>query len=238
MATAEPIPNLPVPTSNVVPDLETGDHLSRDEFERRYHAMPESCHAQLIEGVVYMASPVRFNAHARPHKDLLYWSSTYEIGTPGILSGDNATVRMDLDNEPQPDLAMFLAPGSGGRVKLSDDDYLVGAPEFVAEISASSVSIDLHSKMRVYKRNQVLEYLVWRTLDREIDWFHLQGSDYRRIKPDVAGVLRSILLPGLWLDAPAMFSGDMTSVLKVLAAGLASPEHAAFVERLKNQKTP
>lgn len=237
MATAEPIPNVTAPSvSGAMPQLETGDHLSRDEFERRYRAMPESCHAQLIEGVVYMASPVRFNAHARPHKNLMYWSSTYELGTPGILGGDNATVRMDLDNEPQPDLAMFFAAEAGGRVKLTEDDYLEGAPEFVAEISASSVSIDLHSKLRVYKRSQVVEYLIWRTLDREVDWFHLQGSDYQRIVPDSSGILRSILFPGLWLDVPALIGGDMAGVLKVLTAGLASPEHADFVARLKNSR--
>ena len=38
--------------------LEHGDHLTREEFERRYEAMPHVRKAELIEGVVYMPSPV------------------------------------------------------------------------------------------------------------------------------------------------------------------------------------
>ena len=80
---------------------ENGDRVSRPEFERRYFMMPESQKAELIEGVVYlMASPLRFQQHAKPHAFILTWLTTYQISTPGTEVGDTPTVRLDLDNEP------------------------------------------------------------------------------------------------------------------------------------------
>src|SRR5207249_4942436 len=99
-----------------LPPLEPGDHLSRDEFERRYNAMPGVKKAELIEGVVYMPTPVRWNRHGRPHVGLGAWLATYEAHTPGVQAGDNATVRLDLDNEPQPDATLIIEPACGGQV--------------------------------------------------------------------------------------------------------------------------
>src|SRR3954467_13430154 len=139
-----------------VPPLETGDRLTRAEFERRYAAMPQVKKAELIEGIVYMPSPVRLNRHARPHAVLVSWLGYYIAKTPCLdLFGDNGTVRLDEDNEPQPDLLLFLPPHVGGQARLGDDDYVEGAPELVCEVAASRVSIDLHLKLNVYRRNGV-----------------------------------------------------------------------------------
>ena len=80
------------PRARVIPPLETGDHLTRREFERRYHAMPNVKKAELIEGVVYMPSPVRFTAHSEPHYLIIGWLFFYHASTPGLRAGDNATV--------------------------------------------------------------------------------------------------------------------------------------------------
>jgi hypothetical protein len=70
-----------------VPPLENGDRLTRAEFERRYAAMPEHVRAELVEGVVIMASPVRHTMHGAPHADLISWATIYRAGTPGVLGG-------------------------------------------------------------------------------------------------------------------------------------------------------
>jgi hypothetical protein len=215
-----------------IPRLETGDHLTREEFERRYQAMPEVKKAELIEGVVYMPSPVRWDHHARPHGELICWLVNYKALTPGVSVGDNGTVRLDMDNEPQPDVTMIIEPGRGGQAQLSAEDYVEGGPELVAEVAASSVSIDLNTKLRVYQRNNVLEYLVWRVEDETIDWFVLRHGRYERLLPDATGISRSEVFPGLWLDAAALARGDMAVVLAVLQKGIASAEHKAFVGRL------
>jgi Uma2 family endonuclease len=212
--------------------------LTRVEFERRYEAMPQLKKAELVEGVVYMPSPVRLHRHSQPHFDLIAWLGVYRAGTPGVLGGDNATARLDLDNEPQPDALLLIDPARGGQARISADDYIEAAPELVAEVAASSASYDLHTKLNVYRRNGVQEYLVWRVLDQQLDWFVLRGSQYERLVPDAQGWLRSAAFPGLWLDVVALLQGDMARVLAVVQQGVASPEHAAFVQRLQATAGP
>ena len=160
------------PKSVFVPPLENGDHLRREEFHRRYEAMPEVKKAELIEGVVYMPSPVNSESHAEPHLDLGTVLGTYRAFTPGVRGGDNGSVLLDPKNEYQPDGYLYIEPHVGGQVKI-EDGYIVGGPELCAEVAASSVSIDLGKKKLAYRRNGVREYVVWRVLDEIVDWFAL-----------------------------------------------------------------
>ena len=213
------------------PPLEPGDRLSRDEFERRYEAMPELKKAELIEGVVYMAAAVKFEQHGQQHNHLNGWLFLYATETGGVVAGDNSTVRLDLDNDPQPDCLLIRLPEFGGQAQIVDG-YIEGAPEWVGEVSASTVSLDLHAKLNVYRRNGVREYVVWRVHDSEIDWFVLREGQFERLPPGSDGLLRSEQFPGLWLDPAAMTSGNLKRVIEVLRQGLASPEHAEFVKTL------
>ncbi len=218
-----------------LPPLRPGDRLTRAEFERRFEAMPQLKKAELIEGVVFMPSPVHHNEHGKPHSILAWWLMGYSSETPGTEGSDNATVRLDLDNEPQPDVLLRLDEAHGGRSKVSDDDFLEGPPELIAEVSASSASYDLHAKLNAYLRNGVLEYIVWRTFDGEIDWFYLQDGEYRRLSPGPTGVLESRVFPGLRLDPRALLDGDLQKVRAVLDGGLLSPEHEEFRKRLEKK---
>jgi Uma2 family endonuclease len=220
------------PSSEPTPPLEPGDRLTRPEFERRYDAMPHLRKAELIEGVVHMPSPVRYRRHGRPHALLIGWLIHYEAATPGVETADNSTARLDLDNEPQPDAVLLIDPARGGQARISEDDYIENAPELVAEVASSSVSIDLATKLHVYRRNGVREYVVWRVLERAVDWFVLRNGQYERLGQDAEGLLRSETFPGLWLDVPALLRGDVASVLAAVQRGLTSLEHNAFVARL------
>ena len=214
------------------PPLENGDHLTRAEFERRYWAMPGVKKAELIEGVVHMPTPVRYRSHGYPHTDIIWWLKTYCIATPGVGMADNASVRLDLENELQPDALLRLEPAAGGQSRISEDDIVEGAPELVVEIAATSSSADLHSKLRVYRRNGVKEYVVWRVLDQELDWFALGEEEPVRLEADEAGVICSQAFPGLCLAVRALLQGDLNAVLSEVQKGLQTPEHAAFVKRL------
>jgi len=233
---AIPSSDLPVaPAPEGLPPLEAGDHLTRAEFERRYWATPRVKKAELIEGVVYMPSPVS-RPHGRPHLCLGTWLGTYFSQTSGLDAANNATVRFDDLNEPQPDLLLAIEPASGGQSRVDEDDYYAGPPEFVAEVATSSVSYDLHAKLRVYQREGVREYLVWRTRDREVDWFCLHEGNYQPIAVDPSGIVKSTIFPGLWLDRAALLRGDMARVLEVLWQGINSPEHATFVASLQERR--
>jgi len=207
--------------------------LTRDEFERRYEAMPQLMKAELIEGVVYVPTPARQKEHGSPQAHLVAWLVAYEAATPGVEAGVNATVRLDLDNEPQPDTFLRIVPEAIAQSRIGKEGYVEGAPELVAEVAASTASYDLHAKLHVYRRSGVREYLVLRVLDREVDWFVLREGQYQRMAPDPSGLLRSEVFPGLWLDPGALLAGDVAAVLKTLERGLSDPAHAAFAERLK-----
>lgn len=214
---------------STVPPLEAGDRLTQAEFLRRYEAMPDIHNAELIEGVVYMPSPVSAEGHAEPHSELVTWLGTYRAHTPGVKSGDNATLRLDLDNCPQPDGYLRLLPERGGQSKVVGK-YLEGAPELIVEIAASSASYDLHDKLNAYRRNGVREYIVWRVRDKEIDWFVLRGGRYEKQPLGSDGLYRSEVFPGLWLDPRAVVSGDLGRVLAIVQQGLASDEYRTFVQ--------
>lgn len=218
-----------------MPPLESGDHLRRAEFERRFQAMPWVKKAELIEGVVYMGSPVRQKSHGKPHSLIMTWLGTYCSATPGVDIGDNATVRLDLDNEPQPDALLRIEPEAGGHSRISEDDYIEGPPELVVEIAASSASYDLHDKLHAYRRNMIQEYIVWRVYDQQIDWWELLEGEYQHLTSTEDDIVYSRVFPGLCLNIQALLKGDLASVLATQQSSLSSDEHAAFVARLKGQ---
>jgi Uma2 family endonuclease len=213
--------------------LQPGDRLSRAEFERRWDATPNLTKAELIEGVVYMPPPVSQDDHSSPHFDLITWLGNYRTATPGVQGGDNGSLRLDLDNMPQPDAFLRILEAHGGQSRIDADGYVEGAPELVCEVAASTASYDLHSKLNVYRRNGVREYVVWRVLDRAIDYFVLNEGRYDPLPPTPRGVHQSRVFPGLWLDAVALLAGDVARVDAVLRKGLATRKHVAFIAELK-----
>src|SRR6266404_1000728 len=180
------------------PLLEQGDRLTRDEFERRYERMPHVKKAELIEGTVYMPSPVRARKHGKPQIRLAIWLGSYETETSNAECFDNSTVRLDLDNDPQPDLVLLKSSEKGGQARISEDDYIEGAPELAVEIVGSSQAYDLHQKKGAYRRNGVREYLAWITGENRLVWWELREGDYHEIGPAEEGLLQSTLFPGLW----------------------------------------
>ncbi|MEH2408297.1 Uma2 family endonuclease [Nostoc sp.] len=217
-----------------IPPLESGDLLTRPEFERRYNAMPNVKKAELIEGVVYVTSPLRFEAHAETHGNLMIWLGNYKVATPGVRLGDNPTVRLDLDNEPQPDAILLIDAAYGRLFYLGADGYVEDAPELVAEVAASSASKDLHEKKRAYRRNGIQEYIVWQVFESTVSWFSLQDGEYVALIPNTSGIIESQVFPGLWLDVSALVVVNMQQVLAVLHKGLTSVEHQAFTQQLNN----
>jgi Uma2 family endonuclease len=191
--------------------LEAGDHLTRAEFHRRYLARPDIKKAELIDGVVYMPSPVRLTQHGQPHGFVMAWLGLYVSQRPDVILADNTTVYLDGQAEVQPDA--FLVRLAPGGPRLTEDGYVEGAPQLVVEVSASSATYDLHVKKEAFRRNGLQDYVVWRVLDGAIDWFRLQSSEYVPIEPDAEGIVESAQFPGLRLHVESMLTGDLAAVL-------------------------
>lgn len=217
-----------------VPQLQNGDQLHSREFLRRYDRMPLVKKAELIEGVVFMGSPVSVR-HARPDAIVIGWLAAYAAHTPGTEALANVTVILDSENTVQPDSLLRLLPARKGRTKETEASLISGPPELIAEIAASSASIDAHNKLAAYRRNGVTEYLLWRVDEDRFDWLHLVDEEYVAAEPDAQGVLRSRVFPGLQVSLAALLAFDSARMLASLREGLASPAHAEFVRSLAAQ---
>ena len=223
------VPRRSMPLSNGAPLLENGDCMKQPEFHRRYLDCPDHIKFELIGGIVYMPSPLR-----HPHGTYSHLLSgifcLYAAGTPGVEGADNATVILSEESEPQPDNALRLLPEYGGKSYVNEDEYLVGAPELLAEIAYSSRAIDLNQKREDYERAGVQEYLALSIEERQLHWFHFAKG--KMIRPR-EGISRSRVFPGLWIDDAALVARDSARLIEVAQQGLASRAHVAFVKRLQ-----
>ncbi len=220
-----------------VPELVPGTLLSRDEFMRRWEAIPRLKRAELIRGVVYMPSPLSWE-HGSTDLNVAAWLGVYKAATPGCEGLCNATWLMGEDNAPQPDTSLRILPECGGQSR-TEGPYAAGAPEFLAEVCVSSTAYDLHAKLEVYEESGVQEYLAVLMREHEVRWHRLTGGHFEVLPAPADGVYRSAAFPGLWLDAAALLRGDLARVLAVLNDGLKSPEHQQFVDQLAaRRRTP
>jgi Uma2 family endonuclease len=215
-----------------IPELHSGDRMTRKEFHRIYEKMPEDFCAELIGGIVYVSSPLK-RGHGMGHITLGGLFSLYEIHTPGVESGDNATILLGDEDEPQPDLYLRILPEFGGQSTTSKDDYIEGPPELLSEIANSSQSIDLHTKREEYGRHGVLEYLVLCLKERQLHWFDLRAD--KELKIDADGICRVRTFPGLWIHVKALIARKKL-LNETLLEGLASAEHKAFVKELARRR--
>jgi len=222
------------PSATATRPLVTGDRLDRAEFHRRYLALPDLKKAELVEGIVYVPSPVRTDLHAIPDAAVHGWLIAYAAATPGVQVAANGTVLLGERSEVQPDALVRIDPDRGGRSRLTAEGYVAGPPELVVEIAASSASYDAQAKRDAYRRAGVREYLLWRTHDGAIDWWALEASGRRYIPLPTGddGLVASRVLPGLALDVAAMLAGDLAAVLAAQNARHGAADHRAFVERL------
>lgn len=227
------LPNLKEKDDDNLPELEPGDHLTRYEFHRRYEAMPHLKKAELIEGIVYIV-PRDKHSYGVARATMAGWSGMYHALTDQVDGAMHATVMLDGDNEVQPDILLRMETGV---CRANSDDYLEGAPDLIIEVAASSVSYELHAKKKIYRRNGVKEYIVWRVKDRQLDWFVSQEGAFVALNPDANGIIESMIFPGLRLAVQALLDGDMPTVLAELQKGIASPAHQTFVELLQSRKT-
>ncbi|MEZ4861464.1 MAG: Uma2 family endonuclease [Caldilineaceae bacterium] len=215
------------------PPLESGDRLTRAEFEARYTFHPEIKKAELIEGVVYVASPVRICQHSVPHARIMTWITQYWAATPGVQVADSGTYRADANNDPQPDVSLWIVHAQTGGAQIDEDDYLIGAPELLVEVAASTASLDLGAKKEVYRRSGVQKYLVLQVYEQQVSWFTLREGVYQELTADAEGILRSKVFPGLWFDPQKFWAGDLAGLLAILQQGLTSTEHSTFIEKLQ-----
>ncbi len=216
------------------PPLVHGQRLHRAEFHARYEAMPPEIRAELIGGIVYIMSSPLGNPHGEAHAIIMWWLVQYRFHTPGVAVADNVSTALDDLAEPQPDALMRILPARGGQTH-DLGIYIGGAPELVAEVAASSRSIDLGAKLTDYERAGVGEYIVVTLDPDDVFWHVRRGDRVVRVPADPDGLHRSVVFPGLWLDPAALLADDGPALVAALERGLATEAHAAFVARMRGE---
>ena len=216
------------------PPLSNGDRLTADEFCRRWDAMPNLRHAELIGGQVYMNPPVSAGSHGLPHGKIVYWLGHYSVATDGTEVITDSSVHFGPQDLPQPDAILRIQDRFGGMSRLIENE-LYGAPELVVEVAASSASYDLFQKKQRYQDNGVLEYLVWIVHERKFVWFALESTGYVNLTQSRDGIIKSRVFPGLWLDTKGMLAQSWPKVLATAKSGVESLEYIEFVKKLKAQ---
>jgi Uma2 family endonuclease len=212
--------------------LEPGERMGRDEFLARWEQMPNLKLAELIDGVVYLPSPVS-PEHSRKQYIINGWTFEY-IGRTGFIEGLCEGTWLMEQSAPQPDVALRIKKEYGGQSEIQK--YPVGAPEFVAEVSRSSRSYDLGPKLDLYQRAGVREYLTALLEEQRIEWRVLQQGRFRLLQPDSAGIFRSEVFPGLWLDERAFWNNDLPGLLATLEQGLQSEAFLSFRENVLQRR--
>jgi Uma2 family endonuclease len=214
-------------------ELQNGDRMNREEFHRLYEQTPEDFKAELIGGIVYVASPL-FPGHGKPHLHLGTLVAIYEARTLGVDASDNTTILLGDEAEPQPDLYVRILPEFGGQTTTGENECVQGAPELIIEVANSSRAIDLHRKKQDYARYGVREYLVHCVSEKQLRWFDLVAG--KELMPDADDVYRVRNFPGLWVNGRALAERSLPTLIQTLEQGLATPEHAAFVEKLAEHR--
>jgi len=211
------------------PGLVTGERLTVEEFLRRWEELPDLKNAELIDGVVYVPSPVSLT-HGSLDLLIHMWLGYYAQATPGCKGGSNSTWLMS-GSAPQPDAYLRILPSHGGQ-SANEGPLGAGAPELAVEICVTSTEIDFGPKPALYQRAGVREYITVEQFGQRMIWRVLENGAYVAQTPPLDGIVRSQVFPGLWLDLAAFWSDDGAKMLVALNAGLASQDHRQFVERL------
>ena len=218
------------PGATVAP-LENGDCLDQKKFHERYESMAEDVRAELIGGIVYMASPQKL-PHSKTAGLVGRWLNEYEEDTPGTESLPGVTSILGPDSEPEPDHCLFILPECDGQTRINKKGYLVGAPELIVETASTTESRDLHQKKDDYEKAGVREYVVVALRSKKVFWFLAHDGKFRTLKPGPDGIFRSKVFPGLWLNPSALLDGNRSKLLATARQGLGSDEHRAFAARL------
>jgi len=200
------------------------------EFLSRWEYLPDLKNAELIDGVVYVPSPVSLD-HGSRDAQIIWWLSQYAVATPGCKSGNNSTWLM-LDSAPQPDSYLRILPSCGGQSR-DEGKFSAGGPELAVEICLTSTEVDFGPKLTLYQQAAVREYITIQLFGKRIVWRVLQNGVYLSQSALADGILRSHVFPGLWLDVAAFWQDDGAKMSEALNAGLSTPDHQRFVEKLR-----
>jgi Uma2 family endonuclease len=156
----------------------------------------EDQEADLLDGVIYMASPENTDAN-----ELFMWLSGLmhdfaEVKDLGKVYGSRVACRLDDRNAPEPDIVFI----GNDRLHQVHRGGIEGAGDLAVEIvSPDSVERDYETKREKYEKAGFREYWIIDEHEQSVLLLRLtRRGKYREVRPK-RGVLTSEVLKGFWL---------------------------------------
>ena len=171
-------------------------------FEEFCEWIPEGLKADLIEGVIYVASPDNIKHHnIAMFLNLLIRGYLRRRKIKGHTFGFRIAFRLGDTEGPEPDLA-YLAPEHSDRIC---ETYIDGPPDLAVEIiSPDSIERDYRKKRKQYERAGVREYWIIDPLEERTTCYRLGSTGKYKEARAQAGKMQSHVIPGFWVK-PAWF---------------------------------
>jgi Uma2 family endonuclease len=182
-------------------------------FEDFCAIVREDQKADLIDGVIYMASPENIDAN-----DLFVWLLTLinlyaRKKKLGRVFGSRVACRLDDKNAPEPDI-VFVGAKHQDRIRRGGVD---GPPDLVLEIvSPESVERDYDKKRRQYQRFKIPEYWIVDEEEQKVTLLRLNARGKYRDVPPRKGVFHSKALRGFRLDPRWLWQDPRPDELDIL----------------------
>jgi Uma2 family endonuclease len=159
--------------------------------------IPEGLKADLIDGVIHVASPDNLK-----HYEIDFWLAEIiarflrKRKIKGRVFGWRIAFRLDDENGPEPDLA-YVGPE---RTHLIRATHVKGPPDWALEIvSPSSVERDYTQKHDQYERFGVPEYWIIDPVEERMTCYRLgKNGKYKEIRSR-EGKIHSQVIPGFWV---------------------------------------
>ena len=170
--------------------------------------------ADLIDGVIYMASPENTDAN-----NLFMWLAGLMDGYVrkrrlGRVFGTRVAFRINEVNSPEPDIAFVRTD----RLHLVHRGFVAGPPDLAVEIvSPDSIDRDYRRKREQYRRAGVSEYWIVDEMEQTVTLLRLDPRRrYLEVKPR-KGVLHSEALSGFWIRPEWLWQEQLPDKIDILS---------------------
>ncbi len=174
----------------------------------------------LIDGVIYMASPENTDANERFVWLAGLMDDFVRRKRPGKVYGSRVAFRINDVNSPEPDVAFVRTD----RLHLVHRGFVAGPPDLAVEIvSPDSIDRDYRKKREQYRQAGVLEYWIVDDIEQAVTLLRLDRRKRYREVQTRSGVLRSEALTGFWIRPEWLWQDPLPDKIDILSEILAAP---------------
>ena len=195
------------PLSPLSPD---SDLVTIEEF---YCLVPDGQKADLLDGVIYLASPDTRRSDRLSGFIKFLLQGYADIRGLGEVYGSRFAFELSQFRAPEPDIAFVRTE----RLHLVSERRMVGGPDIAVEIvSRDSRQRDYGEKKQLYAEAGVSEYWIVDPLQRRVEFHRLHAGHYELVPLEHNHIFRSVVLEGFWLEVEWLLTDPLPKAYEKL----------------------